>query len=137
MNGLKIFSENFLNQYDTIAVVSGDAMKGYLYDQKQDTQWSSSGSDDVTEESIDITFLNWQGEAGDHTFDRIIILNHNLKAITADYWNGAAWVAIAEATLTLAAEYTIIEIATPSRPGACASTAPPRRSLTRRRLSGS
>jgi len=117
MNGLKIFSENYLNEYDTIAVISGDAMKAYLYDQKQVTQWSSSGSDDVTEESIDITFKNWQGEAVDRTFDRLVILNHNLKAITADYWNGAAWVAIGEATLTLAAAYTIIEIATPITAG--------------------
>jgi len=113
MNGLKIFSENFLNEYDTIAVVSGDVLKAYLYDQKQASQWSSSGSDDLTEESIEITFKNWQGEAVDRTFDRLVILNHNLKAITADYWDGAAWVPIAEATLTLAAAYTIIEIVAP------------------------
>ena len=110
---IEVFSENYVNGDCTIAVTSGDATKAYLYDQKPATTHLSSGSSDIITETVDVSFKNWQGAAVNRTFDRIILLVHNYKAITADYWNGSAWVSIAEATLTLAAANTIIEIATP------------------------
>ena len=117
MNGLKIYGENFVNEYCDIIPVSGSGTKNYLFDQRQATKWLSEGSSDIIEESLDTTFKNWQGEAVERAFDRLVILNHNLKAITADYYNGAAWVSIPEATLTLSSAYTIIEIPTPISAG--------------------
>jgi len=117
MNGLKIYGENFVTEFCTITPVSGAATQDYLFDQNQDTKWASDGSSDIIEESLDITFKNWQGEEVNRTFDRLVILNHNLKAITADYYDGAAWVSIPEATLTLASGYTIIELAAPVTAG--------------------
>lgn len=116
-DAIEILTENYVNADDTIAVTSGDGTKAYLYDQKPSTCHLSSGSSDIIPETIDVTFKNWQGSAVNRTFDRIILLGHNYKAITADYYNGSAWVAIAEATLTLSAANTIIEIATPITAG--------------------
>ena len=110
---IEVLSENYVNGDCTIAVTSGDATKAYLYDQKPATAHLSSGSNDATTETVDVSFKNWQGAAVVRTFDRIILLGHNYKAITADYYDGAAWQPITEATLTLAAANTIIEIATP------------------------
>jgi len=100
MNGLKIYSQNWLDENCAITCLSGDALKAYLYDQNQETKYSSSGSDDATEETIEIIFKNWQGTEISRTFDRIIMLNHNVKSGGADYWNGSAWVAIPEAAMT-------------------------------------
>jgi len=111
-DAIELFSENYVNGDCTFTVVSGDGTKAYLYDQKQATTWLSSGSDDTTTETITIVFNNWQGEEVSRTFDRIVLLNHNLAGITADYWNGSAWIAITEATTTLSDEDNIIEIVT-------------------------
>ena len=113
MNGIKVFGENFVNGDCAYAFSSGDSGQAYLYDQKQATKWTSSGSSASTEESIAITFKNWQGEEVNRTFDRIILLETNFALMGADYWDGSAWQAISEAALTLAAEHKIIEIASP------------------------
>jgi len=110
---IEIFSENYVTGDCTIAVTSGDATKAYLYDQKPATCHLSSGSSDIITETVDVSFKNWQGAATTRSFDRIILLGHNYKAITADYYNGSAWVSITEATLTLTSANTVIEIATP------------------------
>jgi len=110
---IEIFSENYVNGDCEITVTSGDATKAYLYDQKPATCHLSSGSSDIIPETVEVNFKNWQGAALNRTFDRIILLGHNYKAITADYYDGFAWQPIAEATLTLAAANTVIEIATP------------------------
>lgn len=112
-DAITLWTENYVNGDCGITVVSGDATKTYLYDQKPATAWLSSGSNDTTTETVTVAFKNWQGAAVSRTFDRIAILSHNLKAITAEYYNGSAWVAIDEAALTLAAANTVIEIAVP------------------------
>lgn len=112
-DAITLLTENYVNKDCALTVVSGDTSKAYLYDQNQDTKWLSSGSNDTTTETITVDFKNWQGSAVSRNFDRIILLNTNFKAITAEYWDGSAWKSIAEATLTLAAADKIIEIATP------------------------
>ncbi len=113
MNALKIFSENFVNGDCTITANSGNATLPYIYDQKQATFYITSGSSDGVSEYVQVMFFNWQGSAIAQTFNRIILLNTNFKAITADYWDGANWQAISEASLTLSVANKIIEIATP------------------------
>lgn len=114
MNGLKIFTENWLNEHSDILCSSGDTNNAYLCDQKQDTKWASESSNDATQETIEIVFNNWQGAEVDRNIDRIIFLNHNLKAGGVDYWSAGAWVEIAEATFTgLASAYTFIELTAP------------------------
>ena len=114
MNALKIFSENFVTGDCGYTLSSG--LAPYLYDQNQDTTWSSVGSSDATEESIEIIFKNWQGTESTRTFDRIILLNHNIKAGAFDYWDSIAaeWVVIAPAALSaIAAPNTLIELVSP------------------------
>ena len=114
MNALKIFGENCVNGDCGYTFSSGSALVAYLYDQNQATAWTSSGSNDATEESIAITFKNWQGTEISRTFDRIIILNHNIKAGAFDYWDGSAWQVISAAAMTaVTASNTLIELVTP------------------------
>ena len=114
MNGIKIYGENFINSDNTYAFVSGSALVANLYDQKRATAWISSGSDDLTTEHIEVTFLNWQGEAVSRTFDRIILLGHNIKAGQLQYWDGSAWQDITGGTITDNSDTdTLIEITTP------------------------
>jgi hypothetical protein len=114
MNGIKICSENYINEYCSIEPTSGSATKNYLFDQNQATKWVSEGSNDNIIEHIDITFKNWQGEEINRDFNRIIILNHNLKFVTFEYYNGTDWINIPGAGLIIENEaYTIIEITQP------------------------
>jgi hypothetical protein len=110
---ISFWGENYVNKDCDITVTSGDTTVPYLYDQKPATALLSSGSNDTITETTTIAFKNWQGNAVTRTFDRIVIQGHNLKAITAEYYNGSAWVAIAEAALTLSSANTVISIATP------------------------
>ena len=116
MNALKIFGENFVNGDCGFTYSSGSATGLYLYDQKPATQWASVGSNDTTEESIAVIFKNWQGSEVSRTFDRVIILGHNLKTLAVDYWDSGAtaWVEIAATVLSgLTAANTLIELVTP------------------------
>lgn len=99
-HAIKIFGENFVNENNDYAFLSGSALVANLYDQKRHTAWISSGSDDLTEEYIEVTFKNWQGEAVERTIDRIILLGHNMKAGQLQYWDGAAWQDLIGGTIT-------------------------------------
>lgn len=114
MNALKIFSENYVNGDCGITFSSGIATGAYLYDQKRATQWISSGSNDATAESIAITFKNWQGSTVTRTFDRIVLLGHNIKSAAFDYWDSgtSAWVEITAAAMSDVDDSdTLIELA--------------------------
>jgi len=114
MNGIKIFGENFINGDNGYTFLSGSSSENYLYDQKPTTQWLSVGSDDTTEEYIEISFKNWQGATVSRTFDRIIILNHNIKACQCQYWDGSAWQDITGGSLSAnTAASNLLEIASP------------------------
>jgi len=100
MNAIKIFGENYINKNNAYAFLSGSALVSYLYDQKRQTAWLSSGSNNTIEEYIEITFKNWQGEVVQRTFDRVIILGHNIKAGQLQYWDGSAWQDLTGGTIT-------------------------------------
>lgn len=112
MNALRLFGENFVNGDCSYTFSSGSDKQAYLYDQLPATGWDSVGSDDSTQETIEITFKNWQGAEISRTIDQIVLLNHNIKAGGADSWDGSAWQPIASATFTgNAAANTIITLA--------------------------
>lgn len=96
MKSLIVCGENFVNDQNAYVVSSGDATKAYLYDQKPASKWLSSGSSDGVAETIEIDFQDRQGNAISRTFDRLIFLACNLTRFYAEYWNGAAWVVIAD-----------------------------------------
>lgn len=121
MNGIKIFSENYVNgdcgftfsrDSGLGEVIYANTSQDYLYDQKQATQYLGEYASDATSEFIDIVFKNWQGEEVERTIDRLILLNHNVKSMTAYYWDGSAWQIIAGTVLTsLAAANTLVKFA--------------------------
>lgn len=78
----KVFYKNFLvDQGNSVTVSSGSTTANYIKDLDRATRWMSSGSDDVTQESIVIAFDYPQ------TIDRIMLLNFNFKKYTIKYDN--------------------------------------------------
>lgn len=78
----KIFYKNFLIDYtNSVTVSSGTTTANYIKDLDRETRWLSSGSDDLTQESIVIQFDYPQ------TIDRIALLNFNFKKYTIKYDN--------------------------------------------------
>jgi len=99
MNGIKIFSENYVNKNCAFTFSSGSETQDKLYDQNQKTQWMSYGSYNGKIEIIEIEFRNWQSQIVERTIDKIILLNHNIKHGTMEYWGGSAWNAWTVGTL--------------------------------------
>lgn len=89
-------SKNYLNRHayngGQLSVSSGDSFKHRLFDMDPASYWTSLGSDDVTNETIE--FQLWQ--AGGQTMrevDFIGVFNHNIKKMkieTSDD-NGITW----------------------------------------------
>lgn len=116
MNALKLFGENWLNKDCTVTGSANftAASLAYLYDQLPLSKAVTTGSSDAIEEWVAITFNNWEGTETSCTFDRIILLNHNIKSGAFDYWDGSAWQAISAAAMTAVADAnTLIELVTP------------------------
>lgn len=83
----KFFTKNILDENSTYTTTSGTALSAtYLYDRILTNIYTSVGSDDVTNEVIEIEF------SGSEAFNRIFINLHNIKSGIIEYWNGSAWV---------------------------------------------
>lgn len=83
---MKVFYQNkLLTEIFSMTVSSGDGSKTNLYDLDRETYWQSSGSNDTTQETIEIVFNATQ------TINRILLLNHNFKEFKIQYWNGSAY----------------------------------------------
>lgn len=114
MQSLVVCGQNFVDANCTLTVTSGDAYKGRLCDNKRATRYGSSGSSEGVAITVQVDFKDRVGVATSRTFDRIILLNHNLKNFYFEYWNGSAWVSIAESVFTTnTATDNYIVIATP------------------------
>lgn len=68
-----------------IEASSGDESSQYALDQNPQTVWRSSGSNDLTTETITVTFTD------SITIDRIFLLGHNLKDFSIKYENSGSW----------------------------------------------
>lgn len=86
--GIKFFEKSkcLLEDGASAAVSSGDMVSDYLLDKNPITNWNSVGSSDSTTETIEITFPQ------EAAIDRILLLNHNFKEYTIQYWNGSSYV---------------------------------------------
>jgi len=116
MKSLIILGENFVNDQNTYTVSSGDAFKSKIYDQKQSTQWITSGSAEGNIETLQVDFKDRIGDAVDRAIDRLILLNCNLAKFKIEYLSGGVWTSIAEADFTTTPNTTkdvYIEIANP------------------------
>lgn len=96
----KVFSKNYVNEDDTFVISHGSSEFVNAYDRDVDTQFIATGSEtDGTVVTAEILFYDGV-DAVSRDIDTIMLLNHNLKAWKLEYWDGAAWVAIPEATFT-------------------------------------
>lgn len=84
--GVKFFGENacLIDGAASIAVSSGSAVKDYAIDKNAASFWTSVGSNDITQESLVVTF-------GSTSISRILLVDHNFKGFTVKYWDGAAY----------------------------------------------
>jgi hypothetical protein len=90
----KIYSKNYVNADCTFSESHTGGTITRLYDRDPASQCVTSGANsDATEASIEVTFKEG-ATAVDRTFDRVILLGHNLKYVYLDYWNGSSWVNI-------------------------------------------
>jgi hypothetical protein len=94
----KIFSKNYVSADCTFAESHTSGTVARLYDRDNSAQYVTSGANsDATEASIEVTFKE-NTTAVSRTFTNIMVLNHNLKSLWLDYWNGSSWVAITSAS---------------------------------------
>lgn len=86
--GIKLFERSkCLVQDSTVITTSSNTTAAErMIDRNPVTYWRSVGSDDTITETIEIQFDS------DKTFDRLFILDHNLKEYTVQHWNGASYV---------------------------------------------
>ena len=84
--GCKFFKKSkcYLADGASVAVDSGDASKDYMLSRNPLAHWRSLGSDDLTTETITITFPS-------ATIDRLLLIDHNFKQYTVKYDVGSVW----------------------------------------------
>lgn len=83
----KFFTRNILDENSTYTTTSGSALSAsYLYDRSIVNIYTSVGSDDITDEVIEIEF------DGSESFNGIFVNTHNIKSGVIEYWDGASWV---------------------------------------------
>lgn len=85
MNAIQIFGENRV-VLSTLSAYSGAASLPYVKDQKPATLWQSVGSDDAVNEFITSYFLNKSGSNAAYAFDRVVLLNTNVKSMKLYYY---------------------------------------------------
>lgn len=90
----KIYTRNYIDENSVFTSSHGDTFINRIYDWDRDSQWISVGANsDSTEVTLTVEFYE-AGAAIERTIDRIILINHNLKDPTFEYWNGSAWVSL-------------------------------------------
>jgi hypothetical protein len=86
--GVKFFEQNAAGLVNGGSVVdllgTGSTVVRYLIGKSRDAYWSSMGSNDTVTETLILTYP-------ESTRDRLIVVGHNWKQFTAQYWNGAAF----------------------------------------------
>lgn len=70
---------------DATATDNGQAYVDFMRNRKNTSGWRTTGSNDAANSQIDV-------DLGDsYDVDRILIVGHNLKAFTVQYWDGASF----------------------------------------------
>lgn len=85
--GIKFFLKSkclFADGSDMVAS-SGDSSSPYALDRNPVTYWRSVSSNDLTVETLTLTF------AESITIDRLLLVDHNWKQFTVKYFSGAAY----------------------------------------------
>lgn len=88
---------------DATATNTGEDYIDLMRNRNNSSAWMTTGSNDAANTQIDINFND------EVEFDRLMVLKHNLKAFTIQYYNGSSYVdfstAINETTNTAGSNY--------------------------------
>jgi len=71
---------------DSTATDTGSDYVNYLRNRKLSDGWATTGSNDAANTQVDIDL------GADEEFDNLFLINHNFKAFTVQYYNGASYV---------------------------------------------
>jgi len=94
----KIYTKNYVTDESVIIVSSNSAESDNIRDFDKTSVWESSGQDDDTDEaSIEVQFREANADIS-RDLTRVILLNHNFKDISVDYWTGSAWSSLTTAS---------------------------------------
>lgn len=85
--GIKFLDKNraLLKDGGSASVTSGDVVSDFMIDSNPITYWNSVGSTDLTTENLIFSFNS-------RSISRILLVDHNFKQFTIQYWNGSAYV---------------------------------------------
>lgn len=88
---------------DTVASNKGQDFVDYIRNRKNSSAWLTTGSTDAANTTLEV---DW---GSSKELNSIILIGHNFKAFTVQYWTGVAWAdfstAIAETTNTAETNY--------------------------------
>lgn len=70
---------------DAVATNTGESFVDYVRNRKNTSAWLTTGSTDVAGTTLDITL------GGDFDIDTIILIGHNFKSYTIQYFDGATY----------------------------------------------
>jgi len=79
-------SEASITITDATATNNGQDFVSFLRNRSNETAWITTGSNDAANTQIDIDLI------ASKAIDRIILVGHNLKAFTIQYYNGSTYV---------------------------------------------
>lgn len=71
---------------DSTATNNGQDYVNFMRNRNNESAWLTTGSDDAANTQIDVDMSDAR------PIDRIILVGHNFKAFTIQYWNGASYV---------------------------------------------
>lgn len=92
--GIKFYNKNFIDIDNTLPTITitdatatdnGQSYVDYMLNRSNSSGWITTGSNDAANTQIDID-LDDEAE-----IDRILLVNHNLKAFTIQYHNGVSY----------------------------------------------
>jgi len=87
VNQITVYSQNRLDKFCAIELPNGGSGSANLYDNDPATIYQSSGSNDSTTENVRFIFKDAAGNAVGRDFDSVILLNTNVKSLTAAYYD--------------------------------------------------
>ncbi len=70
---------------DSVATNNGQAYVDYVRNRKNDSAWITTDSDDTANTEIEVNFTDFID------FTDVLLIGHNFKAFTVQYWTGVAW----------------------------------------------
>lgn len=101
----KIYTPNAINSETAFSISTAPTSVGAMFDGDRGRQWESAGvNSDVLPVTIEVSFRK-NGSDVYATLDSVILLNHNLKAFQAEYWDDTAWQIFASGNNLSAADF--------------------------------